>query len=50
MLRPGGALGLFWNLRDETVEWVHELGVIMHPSTAERMIAEGGVVVDGAVR
>lgn len=45
VLRPGGALGLFWNLRDESVEWVHELGEIMHPSTAETMIAEGGVVV-----
>lgn len=45
VLRPGGSLGLFWNLRDESVDWVHELSEVMHPSTAETMIAESGVVV-----
>jgi len=45
VLRPGGVLGLFWNLRDESVEWVRELSEVMHPSTAETMIAESGVVV-----
>lgn len=45
VLAPGGVLGLFWNLRDESVDWVHELSGIMHPSTAETMIAESGVVV-----
>jgi SAM-dependent methyltransferase len=45
VLRPGGTLGLFWNLRDESVEWVHELSEVMHPSTAETMIAESGVAV-----
>lgn len=45
VLRPGGVLGLFWNLRDERVPWVEELSGIMHASTAEQMIAEGGVVV-----
>ena len=45
VLRPGGTLGLLWNLRDESVEWVHELSEIMQPSTAEAMIADGGVVV-----
>jgi SAM-dependent methyltransferase len=45
VLRPDGVLGLIWNLRDESVDWVAELGGIMHQSAAERMIAEGGVVV-----
>ncbi|MCP2030337.1 SAM-dependent methyltransferase [Okibacterium sp. HSC-33S16] len=29
VLRPGGALGLVWNTRDESVDWVAELGEIM---------------------
>lgn len=31
VLRPGGRLGLVWNLRDETVPWVAELTRIMEP-------------------
>jgi ubiquinone/menaquinone biosynthesis C-methylase UbiE len=30
VLRPGGRLGLVWNDRDERVDWVRELGEIMH--------------------
>ncbi len=29
VLRPGGRLGLVWNYRDESVEWVRELGELM---------------------
>jgi ubiquinone/menaquinone biosynthesis C-methylase UbiE len=29
VLRPGGALGLLWNLRDESEAWVAELGEIV---------------------
>lgn len=29
VLRPGGRLGLVWNDRDESIEWVRELGELM---------------------
>jgi SAM-dependent methyltransferase len=29
ILRPGGALALMWNLRDEREDWVHELGAVI---------------------
>ena len=31
VLKPGGAFGLVWNLRDESVPWVAALGRIMKP-------------------
>ncbi len=45
VLRPGGVLGLIWNIRDERVPWVAELGQIMKGSAAEALIARGGPVV-----
>jgi SAM-dependent methyltransferase len=45
VVRPGGLLGLVWNIRDEREPWVAELGAVMHGSDAERMIGEGGVRV-----
>jgi SAM-dependent methyltransferase len=45
VLRPGGVLGLVWNIRDEAVPWVAELTRIMHGSHAEEMLAGDGVRV-----
>jgi len=41
VLRPGGVLGLIWNIRDESVPWVARLTGIMHGSNAEKMLAAG---------
>ena len=45
VLRPGGRLCPIWNIRDERVPWVAELGRIMSGSVAERMIAEDSIVL-----
>ncbi len=45
VLRPGGILGLVWNIRDESVPWVAALTHAMHGSVAERLISEGGPTV-----
>lgn len=39
VLVQGGQLGLIWNLRDERVGWVGELGRIMHRGTEQDMDA-----------
>jgi SAM-dependent methyltransferase len=44
VLRPGGTLGLVWNLRDEGVPWVKRLTEIMHRSNAEEFLAHPGFV------
>jgi len=31
VLKPGGVLGLVWNVRDETVDWVASVGRIIQP-------------------
>lgn len=41
VLKPGGTLGLIWNLRDEQVDWVAELTDIIKPSAAEQLLAAG---------
>jgi SAM-dependent methyltransferase len=34
VLRPGGVLGLVWNTRDESVDWVRQLGQLMQTADA----------------
>lgn len=41
VLRPGGVLGLVWNLRDDDVDWVARMTAVMHGSHAEEVLAEG---------
>ena len=45
VLTPGGVLGLVWNLRDESVDWVAALGEAMGASKAESMISADEVEV-----
>ncbi len=40
VLRPGGTLGLVWNVRDERVDWVHKLGDIIQNHAVDRALAE----------
>ena len=47
VLRPGGVLGLVWNVRDTSEPWVAELGEIMGASNAERLIESGTVQLTG---
>jgi ubiquinone/menaquinone biosynthesis C-methylase UbiE len=42
ILRPGGALGLIWNIRDEETPWVARLTEVMHGSKAEQLLAGAG--------
>jgi SAM-dependent methyltransferase len=41
VLRPGGALALIWNIRDESTAWVKELSGIIQHSEAERALRHG---------
>lgn len=43
VLKPGGTLGLVWNLRDERVAWVVRLAEIMHSGTGESFVKSGEI-------
>ncbi|WP_036316489.1 class I SAM-dependent methyltransferase [Microbacterium sp. B24] len=45
VLKPGGVLGLVWNIRDETTPWVARFGAIMKGSHAEELLAGAGPTV-----
>lgn len=38
VLRPGGTLGLVWNIRNESIAWVQRLSAILGSSDAERFV------------
>ena len=46
VLRPGGVLGLIWNIRDTSEPWVAELGELMEASAAETLILGVGPRVE----
>jgi ubiquinone/menaquinone biosynthesis C-methylase UbiE len=46
VLRPGGVLGLIWNIRDTSEPWVAELAGIMEASAAENLILGEGPRVE----
>ncbi|HEX4444701.1 MAG TPA: class I SAM-dependent methyltransferase [Galbitalea sp.] len=43
VLRPGGTLGLVWNIRDERTPWVARLTTVMHQATGEQFIESGSI-------
>lgn len=44
-VRPGGILGLIWNVRDESAPDVAAMTAVIGASNAERLLASGGPVV-----
>lgn len=45
VLRPGGTLGLVWNVRDERSPVVQQLVAVMKPSPAEQLISDNGPTI-----
>jgi SAM-dependent methyltransferase len=50
VLRPGGTLGMIWNIRDTSRGWAAELATIIDASDAEELVAGGGPVVGAPFR
>lgn len=47
VLRPGGVLGLVWNVRDETDDWSRRLGDVITRPEARRMSYDDDTVLGG---
>jgi SAM-dependent methyltransferase len=47
VLKPGGTLGLVWNLRDESVPWVAKLTDAMRPANGEIYLRNPDIHHDG---
>ncbi|MDQ1583598.1 MAG: hypothetical protein QOF36_1652 [Microbacteriaceae bacterium] len=47
VLKPGGTLGLVWNIRDETVPWVARLTKIAYPAESEIFLETGTIQHEG---
>ena len=50
VLTPGGRLGLIWNLRDETVDWLAKLGEIIGSAEQDRQATVGKPFGDVTIR
>lgn len=44
VLRPGGVLGLIWNVRDESHGWVSELGEMIHRGGSQQLESDDPIV------
>lgn len=47
VLRPGGVLGLVWNVRDESSDWAQRLGDVITRPEAQRMSYDDERALDG---
>jgi SAM-dependent methyltransferase len=43
VLKPGGTLGLVWNIRDARVPWVERLTAVMHPAEGDIFLETGRI-------